>query len=84
MGPSENKQCGLNLMTLGSTKKVVRQIWDAIPMTDTVIAQVKALGQVQPNDIDFLDHKKLPIWELDITVVYAGETEAPHIEMIEP
>ena len=53
-------------------------------MTETVIAQVKELGQVQPSDIDFLDHKKLPIWELDITVVYAGETEAPHIEMIEP
>ena len=42
-------------MTLGSMKKEVRQIWDAIPMPNTVIVRVNALGQGNTNDLDFLD-----------------------------
>ena len=60
-------------------KKVTRQIWDAIPMPDTVIYRVNALGQGQPNDLQLLGCKKLPIVELEITGVDYGETEAPHI-----
>ena len=71
-------------MTLGSMKKVVRQIWDAIPMPDTVTVRVNALDQRQTNDIYLLDYKKRAIGELKITGVDTGETEAPHIEMIEP
>ena len=71
-------------MTLESTKKVVRGSWDAIPIPDTVIARVNALGQGQPNDLDFLDRKKIPIGELDITGLNAMETQAPHIDLIEP
>ena len=59
-------------MTLGYMKDVVRQSWDAIPMSDTVIARVNVLVQGQPNDLDFLDHKKCPIGELGITGVGAG------------
>ena len=44
-------------MTLGYMKKVVRQSWEALPMPDTVIAQVSALGQGQIIDIDFFDQK---------------------------
>ena len=53
-------------------------------MPDTVIVRVNALGQGQPNDLDFLDCKNRPIVDLNITGVDAGETEAPHIELIEP
>ena len=71
-------------MTLGSMEKVVRRIWDAIPMPDTVIARVNSIDQGKPNDLDFLDRKKLPIREIDIIGVYSGENEAPNIELIEP
>ena len=64
-------------------KKVVRRSWDAIPMPDTMIARVNALGQGQPNDIELLDHKKRPIGELYIKVVDSGKTEASQIELIE-
>ena len=53
-------------------------------MPDTVIVRVNALGQGQPNDLDFLDRKMHPIGDLKITGVYDGETEAPNVELIEP
>ena len=53
-------------------------------MPDTVIARVNALVQGQPNDLDFLDCKKRTIVDLDITGVDYGETESPHIDIIEP
>ena len=65
-------------------KKEVRQIWDAIPMPNTVIVRVNALGQGNTNDLDFLDWNKNPIEELKITGVDARENEAPYIELIEP
>ena len=65
MSPSGNKQGVFKFMTLGSTKKVTSPIWDEIPMLDTIIYQVNALGQGQPNDLEFLDSKKFPIVELE-------------------
>ena len=84
MGTSGNEQGGFNFMALGSMKKAVTQIWDAPPTPDTAIARLNALDQGQTNDLGFLDRKKRPIGELDITGVYYGETEDPQIEMIEP
>ena len=52
-------------------------------MPETIISQVNALGQGQPNDLELLDCKTRPIVERKITGVYAGETEAPHIELVE-
>ena len=71
-------------MTLGSMKKLVRQSWDAIPMPGTVIARMNTFGHGQPNDVYFLNRKKHPIGELDITGVYYGGTESPHIVLMEP
>ena len=71
-------------MTLVSMENVVRQSWDSLPMPDTMIARVNALGQGQPNNLDFLDINNRPIGELEITLVDTGETESPHIERIEP
>ena len=84
MVPSGNKQVEFKFMTLGSVKKVVRQSWYEIPMPDIFIAQLNALVQGETNDIDFLYRKNRPIGELQIAVVDDEETEAPHIEMIEP
>ena len=53
-------------------------------MPETVTAQVNLLGQGHLNDLDLIDCKKLPIGELEITGVDGGETEAPHIALIEP
>ena len=78
-----NKQGGLEFVTLGYTEKAVRRIWDASPMPDNLISRVNAIGQGQPNDKDFLDFKKSPIWDLEIKGVDAEETDAPHIELIE-
>ena len=59
VGPRGNKQGGFKFMTLGSMEKVVRRSWDTIPMPVTVIELVNALGQGQPNDLDFLDSQKV-------------------------
>ena len=66
MRPRLNKQGGFNFMTLGSMKNMVGQSWDALPMPDTVISRVKAFGQGQPNDPNFLDRAMHPIGELKI------------------
>ena len=71
-------------MTIRSIEKVARQSWDAIQITDTVIARVNTLGQGQPNDLEFLDYKNHSIGELDTTRLNAGKTESPHIELTEP
>ena len=84
MGPSGNNQGELKFMTLESTNKVTRRIWDTIPMPDTVIDQVNAPGKGQPNNIQILDWSKRPIGDLDITGVNDGETKSPHIELVEP
>ena len=51
MGTSGKKQGGFKFMTLGYMQNVNRQIWDAIPMPDTVIYRVNTLGQGQPNEL---------------------------------
>ena len=53
-------------------------------MRDTIIYWVNTLGQVQPNDLEFIDCKKRSIGKLGVIGVDAGETEAPHIELVEP
>ena len=84
MSSSGNNQGELKFMTLESMNKVIRRSWDTILMPDTVIDQVNAPGKDQPNDIQLLDRNKRPIGDFDITGVNAGETKAPHIELVEP
>ena len=71
-------------MTLGYTENVTRNRLDAIPIPETVISQVNALGQVQPNYLELIDQNKRPIGELDIIGVDYGETYSPHIGLVEP
>ena len=61
-----------------------RWIWDAIPIPDTIIAQLNALDQGQPNDLQLRDSKKRPIKEIDIKGMDDGGNEALRIELVEP
>ena len=51
MGNSGNNQGGFKFITLESMKKVTRRIWDEIPLSDTIIAQVNTLDQGQSNSV---------------------------------
>ena len=62
--------------------KVTRQSWDSILIADTVITQENALSQGQHNDLELLDSDNLPIRQLEIIGVDAGENEAPYIELV--
>jgi hypothetical protein len=42
-------------MALNTGKKITRYSWDVIPMLDTVIARVNALGRDQPEQLVFTD-----------------------------
>ena len=59
-------------MNLGYMKKVVRRSWDSLPMPNTMIARVNALGQGIPNNLGLLYRKIRPIGEIDITGVDGG------------
>ena len=48
-------------MNLGYMKKVVRRSWDSLPMPNTMIARVNALGQGIPNNLGLLYRKIRPI-----------------------
>jgi hypothetical protein len=55
LGPSGNLQGGYKFMALNTGKKITRRSWDVIPMPDTVIARVNALGTDQPEQLIFTD-----------------------------
>jgi hypothetical protein len=44
LGPSGNLQGGYMFMAMNTRKKITQWSWDVIPMPDTVIAHVNALG----------------------------------------
>jgi hypothetical protein len=49
LGPSGNLQGEYKFMALNTRKKITGRSWDVIPMPDTVIAHVNALGTDQPK-----------------------------------
>jgi hypothetical protein len=53
LGPSGNLQGKYKFMALNTGKKIACQSWDVIPMPDTVIAHVNALGNDQPEQLLF-------------------------------
>ena len=63
-------------------KKATRQIWDEIPIPGTVISQLNALRQGQPNDLELIDWKKRLVEQIKITGVDYWENESPHIELV--
>jgi hypothetical protein len=61
LGPSGNLQGGYKFMALKTGKKFTRRSWDVIPMPETVIARVNALGTDQPEQLIFTDQRGRPI-----------------------
>ena len=69
LGPSGNLQGGYKFMALNTGKRINRRSWDIIPMPDTVIARVNALGHDQPEQLVFTDRKGRPIGDIQIAGV---------------
>jgi hypothetical protein len=55
LGPSGNLQGGYKFMALNTGTKITRRSWNVIPIPDTVIARVNALGTNQPEQLIFTD-----------------------------
>jgi len=66
LGPTGNLQGGFKFMSLATGKKIIRRSWDVIPMPDTVIARVNALGADQPEQLIFTDRRGRPIGDVEI------------------
>jgi hypothetical protein len=79
LGLSGNLQGGFKFMALSSGRKVVRRSCDAIPMSDTVIARVNALGSDQPTHFTFTDRHCRLIGDFDSVLPDEDPTEAPQI-----
>jgi hypothetical protein len=75
LGPSGNLQGGYKFMALNTRKKITRRSWDVIPMPDTVIARVNALGTDQPEQLIFTNQRGRPIGDVEIPGVMDFEEE---------
>jgi hypothetical protein len=62
-------------MALNTGKKITRRSWDVIPMPDTVIARVNALGTDQPEQLIFTNRRGRPIGDVEIPGVMDFEEE---------
>jgi hypothetical protein len=60
-------------MTLNTGKKITHQSWDVIPMPDTVIACVNALGNNQPEQLSFTHQCRCLIRDVEIPGVMVFE-----------
>jgi hypothetical protein len=62
-------------MALNTGKKITHRSWDVIPMPDTVIARVNALGTDQPEQLIFTDRRGRLIGDVEIPGVMDFEEE---------
>jgi hypothetical protein len=77
-------QGGYHFMSLQSGLKISRRSWDRIPMPDTVIARVNALGKNQPEQLVFADRKGQLLGDVELPGVDGDEeTETPQVETVE-
>ena len=74
-------------MALNTGKKITRRSWDVIPMPDTVITRVNALGSDQPEQLVFTDRHGRLIGDIEIPGVdseeadnVADDTEIPGVD----
>ena len=79
LGPSVNLQGGFEFMALNTGNKIVRRSWDIIPMPDTVITRVNALGSDEPEQFIFTDRRRRPIGNVNILGVYPSDSN--HIKI---
>ena len=79
LGPSGNLQSGFKFMALNTVNKIVRRSCDVIPMADTVITRINALGSNQPEQLIFTDRRGCLIGDFEITEV--DPYDADHIDI---
>ena len=84
LGPSGNLQGGYHFMALSTGQKIIRRSWDAIPMPDTVIARVNALGADQPEELTFTDRHGRLIGDNEIPGVTFDPDHFPDGEAVPP
>jgi hypothetical protein len=75
LGPSGNLEGGYKLVALNTGKKITRRSWDVIPMPDTVITCVNALGTDQPEQLIFTNLCRCQIRDVKIPGVMDFEEE---------
>ena len=66
-------------MALNTGKKIGRHSWYVIPMPDTVITRVNALGSDQPEKFIFTDRRGHPIGDVEISGVDTSNVD--HIDI---
>ena len=66
-------------MALTTGKKIVRRSWDVIPMPDTVITRVNALGIDHPEKLIFTNRRGRPIG--DVKMPGVDTSNADHIKI---
>ena len=66
-------------MALNTGKKIVMRSWDVIPMPDTVITRVNALGSDQPEQPIFTDRRGYSIGNVEIPGVETSNSD--HIKI---
>ena len=71
-------------MALNTGKKIVRRTWDFIPMPDTVITRVNALGRDQSEQLIFTDRRGRPISDVVISGVDPSGVEHIGIPGVDP
>ena len=67
-------------MSLHSMKKLVRRSWDAIPMPDTVIAQVNQIGKDEPEQFVFTNLNGRNIGDIEFPGVDGGQNQTPQLD----
>jgi hypothetical protein len=75
LGASGNLQGGYKFMALNTRKEITCQSWDVIPMPDTVIACVYALGNDQLEQLIFTNQCGCLIRDVEIPKVMDFEEE---------
>jgi hypothetical protein len=81
VGPSGNLQGGYKFMALNTGKKITHRSWDVIPMPDTVIAHVNALGTDQSEQLVFTNQCRCLIGDVEIPGVMDFEEDDDNAEM---
>jgi hypothetical protein len=73
-------------MVLNTGKKITRRSWDVIPMPDTVIAHVNALGTDQPKQQIFTNRCRCLIGDVTIPGVinFEEDDDDAEIPVIDP
>ena len=75
LGTSGKLQDGFKFIALNTRKKCFRRSWGVIPLPDTVITRVNALGSDQPEKLIFTDRHGSPIGDAKLQGVDPSDVD---------